>query len=222
MRQPTMVYMDPHDLPDNPKNWKLHPQEQVKTLGRLIDIVGWTSLPVFNRSTNRLLDGHARKELALKRGWKQIPVFVGEWTEEEEQLILSTHDPIGQLSETNINALSSLLQGLKDQEGELQAFLTQMADDNGLYLEEDVEEFEPNVDGNEDLSVPAEEKEKRKRPTYLLSFDNEEQEETWHAWLKQLKRNHQGKATHAGRITAVISKFIQVDGDQVNQTNLNI
>jgi hypothetical protein len=214
--------MDPHDLPDNPKNWKLHPQEQVKTLGRLIDIVGWTSLPVFNRSTNRLLDGHARKELALKRGWKQIPVFVGEWTEEEEQLILSTHDPIGQLSETNINALSSLLQGLKDQEGELQAFLTQMADDNGLYLEEDVEEFEPNVDGNEDLSVPAEEKEKRKRPTYLLSFDNEEQEETWHAWLKQLKRNHQGKATHAGRITAVISKFIQVDGDQVNQTNLNI
>jgi len=222
MRQPTMVYMDPHDLPDNPRNWKLHPQEQVKTLGRLIDIVGWTSLPVFNRSTNRLLDGHARKELALKRGWKQIPVFVGEWTEEEEQLILSTHDPIGQLSETNINALSSLLQGLKDQEGELQAFLTQMADDNGLYLEEDVEEFEPNVDGNEDLSVPAEEKEKRKRPTYLLSFDNEEQEETWHAWLKQLKRNHQGKATHAGRITAVISKFIQVDGDQVNQTNLNI
>lgn len=222
MRQPTMVYMDPHDLPDNPRNWKLHPQEQVKTLGRLIDIVGWTSLPVFNRSTNRLLDGHARKELALKRGWKQIPVFVGEWTEEEEQLILSTHDPIGQLSEININALSSLLQGLKDQEGELQAFLTQMADDNGLYLEEDVEEFEPNVDGNEDLSVPAEEKEKRKRPTYLLSFDNEEQEETWHAWLKQLKRNHQGKATHAGRITAVISKFIQVDGDQVNQTNLNI
>jgi hypothetical protein len=214
--------MDPHDLPDNPRNWKLHPQEQVKTLGRLIDIVGWTSLPVFNRSTNRLLDGHARKELALKRGWKQIPVFVGEWTEEEEQLILSTHDPIGQLSEININALSSLLQGLKDQEGELQAFLTQMADDNGLYLEEDVEEFEPNVDGNEDLSVPAEEKEKRKRPTYLLSFDNEEQEETWHAWLKQLKRNHQGKATHAGRITAVISKFIQVDGDQVNQTNLNI
>jgi len=60
-----MVYVPASQLSAHPSNWRLHPDSQRSALSEVIAKVGFTTPPLFNLTTGRLLDGHLRKEWQL-------------------------------------------------------------------------------------------------------------------------------------------------------------
>src|SRR5437868_5631096 len=79
-----LEYRYPAELDDNPANWRLHPDSQLRALEDVINEVGFADALLFNERTGRLLDGHARKKVA-KPGEK-VPVLIGSWNEEQEKI----------------------------------------------------------------------------------------------------------------------------------------
>jgi hypothetical protein len=70
----------PADLLANPQNWRRHPREQLAALEGMLEAVGWVQRVIVNRTTGRMVDGHARVELAIKRGEAAVPVLFVELT----------------------------------------------------------------------------------------------------------------------------------------------
>lgn len=102
-----LVMVDPRTLSDNPLNWKKHPSRQRQAFKALKESVGFVGMAIYNRTTRRLLDGHMRKDEAIKAG-EAIPVAMVDWSEEQEKVFLAQFDPIGSLAETNAAALANL------------------------------------------------------------------------------------------------------------------
>lgn len=100
-----------NELTPNPRNWRKHPAKQRKALVSVLDQVGWAGVALYNELTGRLIDGHLRQEVA---GDSEMPVIIGRWTEEQEQLILATLDPIGALAERDDAMFEELVAGLPD------------------------------------------------------------------------------------------------------------
>lgn len=95
-----LEYRSPQELADNPRNWRRHPDPQLTALTDVIAEVGWAGACLFNERTGRLIDGHARRKVALQQGAERIPVLVGDWSEDQEAKILATLDRLvrGELS----------------------------------------------------------------------------------------------------------------------------
>ena len=102
-----LEYIEAGTLTANPANWRRHPQSQVKALKSVLRDVGFAGALLFNEATGRLIDGHARKDAVEPS--TPVPVLVGSWTEEQEQKILATLDPIGAMAVADGDALESLL-----------------------------------------------------------------------------------------------------------------
>lgn len=61
-----LEYRSAEELKVHPDNWRVHGQEQLAALKDVIDRVGWAGALLYNERTKRLIDGHARKEIAAK------------------------------------------------------------------------------------------------------------------------------------------------------------
>lgn len=94
------------ELQDNPRNWRTHPPYQEAALKDLLDEVGWAGVLVYNERTDRLIDGHLRKQVA---GDDPVPVLIGSWSDADELKLLASIDPIGAMAQANQDALVSLL-----------------------------------------------------------------------------------------------------------------
>lgn len=103
----------PAELVANPKNWRTNPKAQQEALAGVLDEVGWGQQVLVNQLTGRLVDGHLRVELAARRGETSIPVTYLELSEQEEDLILATLDPLTALAETDGAKLAELLAGIE-------------------------------------------------------------------------------------------------------------
>lgn len=103
-----LEWINPADLAEHPENWRRHPPQQMQALGGALDQVGWAGACLYNERTKRLIDGHARRTLAIERGMESVPVIVGDWSAEDERLILATLDPIAALAQTDGAALKAL------------------------------------------------------------------------------------------------------------------
>lgn len=64
---------------------------------------------ILNQRTGRLIDGHLRVELAIKGGEREVPVVVVDLSEEEENQILATFDPISAMAKVNHEGLAKLI-----------------------------------------------------------------------------------------------------------------
>ncbi len=132
-----LMWVDPKTLGSNPRNWKKHPHRQRQALNASLDEDGWAGAALYNTNTKRLIDGHMRKEEAIRRGEKSMPVLVGWWTQEQENRILATFDPIGALAETQADALRDLTesvnQQLDDVKGKQKAILKKLTTDIDNY-----------------------------------------------------------------------------------------
>ena len=118
-----LEWRSPEELVENPKNWRRHPQAQLAALTDVIAEVGWAGACLFNERTGRLIDGHARRKVALEQGAEKIPVLVGEWDEATEAKILATLDPLAAMADTDGTALQSLLATLQTDSAALQGML---------------------------------------------------------------------------------------------------
>ena len=97
----------------NPKNWRIHPKHQQEALRGVIGEVGIVQNVIINRSTGNLLDGHLRVIIADRNGEQTIPATIVDITQEEEDVILATLDPLSALAATDQDKLDALLQDIK-------------------------------------------------------------------------------------------------------------
>jgi hypothetical protein len=104
--------MSPHELKENPKNWRKHPAAQAAGLNGVLEEVGWVQSVILNQRTGRLIDGHLRIELALKNNEKAVPVTVVDLSEAEEDAILASFDPISAMAKVNHEALAALISSI--------------------------------------------------------------------------------------------------------------
>ncbi|MBA2702677.1 MAG: ParB N-terminal domain-containing protein [Blastocatellia bacterium] len=124
MSQPEFVieYLDPATLTPHEQNFRRHPAIQAAALESSLSDYGWLAAPIVNRRTgNRILDGHARVEIALQRGEATIPVRLVDVTEADEKRILASFDKIGEMRERDDQALALLLAELAETEDGLPA-----------------------------------------------------------------------------------------------------
>lgn len=117
----------PDQLLANPLNWRRHPKAQVDALEGLLRDVGWVQRVIVNRQTQHIVDGHARVELALRRGEPRVPVLYVDLSEAEERLVLASLDPIGGLAATDQAMLADLLREVSTEDDGLRALLDGLA-----------------------------------------------------------------------------------------------
>jgi hypothetical protein len=127
-----LEWRSPQELAENPANWRLHPESQTTALTDVIAEVGWAGACLYNEVSGRLIDGHARRKLALEQGCELVPVLVGSWTEEQERKILATLDPLSAMAEADGPALAALLADVSTGSPALQAMLSELAEKAGV------------------------------------------------------------------------------------------
>ena len=91
-------------------NWKIHPRFQQDAILGSLDQVGWYKSVVESSRSGKLLDGHARIILALRRGDDTpVPYEVVDVSEAEEAIILATLDPLVAMAVGEEEKLKELL-----------------------------------------------------------------------------------------------------------------
>lgn len=143
-----LEWRSPAELVENPANWRRHPEAQLSALTDVITDVGWAGACLLNERTGRLIDGHARRKVALDQGTEKVPVLVGDWTEEQERKILATLDPIAAMAEADASALDELLRNVTTDSPALQEMLDGLAHNNPATPE-------PGDGGDDFDSTPA-------------------------------------------------------------------
>ena len=106
-----LEYRSPAELAENSRNWRTHPPEQIAALTEVMADVGWAGACLYNERTGVLIDGHARRKLALEQGAPLVPVLIGSWTEEQERKILLSLDPIAEMAVAGQAALKAMMEG---------------------------------------------------------------------------------------------------------------
>jgi DNA modification methylase len=120
-----LEYRKPSELAANPANWRRHPEAQLQALADVIADVGWAGVLLYNERTKRLIDGHARKEIAEESD-EPVPVVIGSWTQAQERTILATLDPLAAMAEADNAALESLLEGVSSSSAAVNAMLDEL------------------------------------------------------------------------------------------------
>ena len=129
-----LEWLLPNELEPNPKNWRRHPDQQKETFKSLFAEVGWAGALLYNEATGKLIDGHLRRAEMFAAN-EPVPVLVGNWTEQQEALILTTLDPLAAMAQADVGLLDNLLKEIKTTDETLTAMLSELAEDNGLYFE---------------------------------------------------------------------------------------
>lgn len=127
-----LEWRSPAELAENPANWRRHPESQMAALTGVLAEVGWAGACLYNERTGRLIDGHARRKVALEQGATRVPVLVGDWPEEQERKILATLDPLAAMADADGAALASLLREVNTGDEALQQMLAALAEREGI------------------------------------------------------------------------------------------
>lgn len=130
-----LEWRSPAELAENPANWRRHPTAQLAALTDVIAEVGWAGACLLNERTGRLIDGHARRKVAVDQGVDKVPVLVGDWTEDQERKILATLDPIAGMAEADAAALDALLRGVQTGSEAIATMLDGLCVDVGIVPE---------------------------------------------------------------------------------------
>lgn len=144
-----LEWRSPQELAENPANWRRHPERQIQALAAAMADVNWAGACLYNETTQRLIDGHARRKLALDQGAAKIPVLVGRWTEEQEKKILATLDPLAALALPDLDALTLLLREVHTEDESLQAMLADVLADAQQQAIQPDEQYQPAPAGDE-------------------------------------------------------------------------
>lgn len=102
-----LEWIEAGSLAENPDNWRRHPKGQMSALKTVLKEVDWAGALLYNETTQRLIDGHARKNAVGPK--TPVPVLIGRWTPAQEKTILATLDPLGAMASADPAALESLL-----------------------------------------------------------------------------------------------------------------
>ncbi len=110
-------------LKPNPRNWRLHPENQQAALRGLLNEIGYADALLARElpdGTLELIDGHLR---AAETPDETVPVLVLDVNQQEADMILATHDPIAAMAETDREQLDALLGDLQSEDAAVRAML---------------------------------------------------------------------------------------------------
>jgi len=116
----------------NPRNARVHGWAQEEALAAVLERVGIIQNVVINQRTGRLVDGHLRLALAVRRGEATLPATIVDLDETEEALVLATFDPLGALAEVDAGKLDALLREVQVDSAALQELLADLRETAGL------------------------------------------------------------------------------------------
>jgi DNA modification methylase len=142
---------DPSDLLANPLNFRVHPARQQQAMEAVLDDIGFIAPVIVNRTTGRMIDGHLRVALAMRRGMASLPVTYVELTEPEEAEALATFDALGAAAEVDAAKLQELLDEVESQSDTVWDFLDDLAHESGLATRKGDEPGEGGDDFEPDL-----------------------------------------------------------------------
>jgi len=110
------------ELRANPKNWRRHPQGQVRALTSVLQQVGYADALLARETPEglELIDGHLRAEITPEQ---EVPVLVLDVDQEEADLILATLDPLAAMAEADGEALEALLSSVAIDSEDLAEYL---------------------------------------------------------------------------------------------------
>ena len=165
-----LEWRSPAELAENPANWRVHPAEQLSALVGVLAEVGWAGACLYNETSGRLIDGHARRKVALDQGAERVPVLIGRWTPEQEAKILATLDPLSALAKADTDKLDALLAEVQSDNSAVSALLNSLA--SGHSKEAIDESHETDTSG----SIPE-------KYQILIDCANEEEQARWLAKL---------------------------------------
>ena len=127
-----LEYRDPNQLTGNPKNWRVHPEDQRATFAALLKQVGWADVIRYNEETERIVDGHMRVDQAIRLGLPVVPVVIGRWTEAQEAVILATADTLGLMATTDKVAWTELMRSCDTDSEEIADLFTGLSENYGI------------------------------------------------------------------------------------------
>ena len=113
--------LNPNTLSPHPLNYRTHPEKQKAALKASIKKHGFVQFPIYNETTKRLIDGHARVEDAKSEQLEAMPVLLVNKTEAEERDLLASLDRIGEMRGHDDALLARLLQDCLADEGVMPA-----------------------------------------------------------------------------------------------------
>ncbi len=116
----------------NPRNARMHPQRQRDAVRGSLNDLGWVDVPIVNRQTGYLLDGHERIWQALQNDNATVPYLIVDLPEELEAQFLATFDYITQMAQYDRDTLDELLRDIQTGEEGLQAMLDELAIRQGV------------------------------------------------------------------------------------------
>lgn len=183
--------VDPAQLLAHPGNFRRHPAAQRDALRGSLNELNIITPVIVNRLTGHLLDGHARVEEYLSAGISEVPVAYVEVPPEKESLALLSLDPIAAMAEADKEALDALLRDVATGEAGLQAMLAELA-------------------AAADMEVAGAGGREKRAPGYIIQynlvFEDEDQQDTWFAFLRMLNLQYPDAPTIAARLTAYLTE----------------
>ncbi len=126
--------VDPNDLLANPRNWRIHPQNQQESLEAVLEEVGFVDDIIVNQKTGFVVDGHLRVALALRHEQTSVPVKYVDLDENEELIILATLDPLAAMAATDVEKLGELMQIVSTDDDRMKKMLTDLAFEQGVGI----------------------------------------------------------------------------------------
>lgn len=169
----------PKDLIPNPRNWRTHSENQRAAVGGILAEVGWVQKVIVNQRTGNLVDGHLRVEEAIAAGAPTVPVVYVDLSQEEEDLVLLSLDPLGELAGRSKRMLADLLGDAK----------TNNAAVSDLFRA---------------LAVLPEDSAPKSGLVYVIAFDDAAQLDRWYAFARKLKTSYPAIESVGGRVEAVL------------------
>lgn len=195
---------DPAELLAHPLNCRRHGPKQLEALKRTLDTVGWVQRVIVSERTHRILDGHARVELALQYD-ERVPVSWVKVSETEEALALATFDPIGAQAEEDEAAMTKLLEECSQS---LPIFtdvigLTHAALSESLGIATGLGISDPAAEGDAAAAETVRSGPVRKY-SFELEFSGQAALDEFTQWVSELKSRTKAK-TNAGRLLEALS-----------------
>lgn len=204
-------------LPGNPRKGDVEAvMASLEKFGQRTPIV---ARHVPGSETGEVLAGNTRLKAAKRLGWTEIAVV---WTEDDDATAAGyaladnrTHD-LGEYDDEN---LYKMINQISDD--------TDLLDAAGYDLADEQELFENIMKGGDDTDVSfsdsdlfdsdddSEEAEPKHRPKpiiqYTIIFEDEEQQEFWHGFVRHLKRTRGDLPTLAARLVDFLEEALDED-----------
>lgn len=133
-------------LVPNPKNWRVHPENQKNALRGVLAEVGYADALLARELPDgslMLLDGHLRAETTPEQ---EVPVLVLDVTEEEADKLLVVIDPLSSMAQQDSTQLNSLLERMETQNESMRNLLDSILEKNTELLNQSLHLDEMDLD----------------------------------------------------------------------------